>query len=259
MTHNKRCRWSLVALMVLTGASAPALLHAQRDATANQPVRGQVREAGTGKELAGAIVAIPAIGTTSQTDAEGRFSLRNVPLGSHVFTVVRLGYVPQDQEIEVTANEVITIGLHPRPIQLAGITADVDRVERLFRHRHEGATQYLRTLDQRALLLAAAPSVERLVKNRIQLAACPPTLPLAAAGRVECIHWSGRSVPMRVFVDDQPAYAGLVELAALAPGEMYAVELWSGGTEVRAYTRHFAERLATGRTSLKPHTLALGM
>jgi TonB family protein len=53
---------------------------------------GQALERGTRKPLAGAEVALPELQRTTSTDAQGRFSFRGVPNGSHEVLVVLTGY-----------------------------------------------------------------------------------------------------------------------------------------------------------------------
>lgn len=53
---------------------------------------GRALERGTRKPLASAEVALPELQLTTTTDAEGRFSLRGVPVGSHEVLVIVSGY-----------------------------------------------------------------------------------------------------------------------------------------------------------------------
>jgi hypothetical protein len=57
-----------------------------------QVLRGVVREAGTQQPVAGATVTIAGAGSAAVTDSSGRFTLRDVPPGTHVAQAQRFGY-----------------------------------------------------------------------------------------------------------------------------------------------------------------------
>ncbi|ADO74884.1 TonB-dependent receptor [Stigmatella aurantiaca] len=73
---------------------APAPVEGSPEAPVEAPVNfsGRALERGTRKPLAGAEVALPRLEQSTTTDAEGRFSFRGVPLGSHEVLVVLGGY-----------------------------------------------------------------------------------------------------------------------------------------------------------------------
>ncbi len=104
------------ALFASTSLLAP-LAHAQTDTGG---VTGQVLDAGTGKYLEGADVAIAGSNLHTTTSREGRFSLAGVPAGAQKVVV---GYVGLDtQEIPVT---VVAGQNTPVPVRL---TSDVVRL-----------------------------------------------------------------------------------------------------------------------------------
>ncbi len=84
---------------------------------------GTVRDADTGRPLAGAVVALTDLGRVTTTDDDGRYVLRQVPAGPQHIAFRFIGYarhtllalVPQDQQLE------INVSLQPEPIPLPAI------------------------------------------------------------------------------------------------------------------------------------------
>ncbi|SET78901.1 TonB-dependent receptor [Stigmatella erecta] len=73
---------------------APPPAEGSADAPVEAPVNfsGRALERGTRAPLVGAEVALPALERSTTTDAQGRFSFRGVPLGSHEVLVIQSGY-----------------------------------------------------------------------------------------------------------------------------------------------------------------------
>lgn len=86
-------------------------------------VVGTVRDGESGEPLAGAVVALPDVGRTAVSDAEGRYVLREVPPGPQHVTVRRIGFaprtlhalVPREGELE------INIALRTAPVTLRAV------------------------------------------------------------------------------------------------------------------------------------------
>ncbi|MEO1018677.1 MAG: TonB-dependent receptor [Pseudomonadota bacterium] len=74
---------------------------------------GVVTDAVQGTFLRGASVEIPALNLTTETDSEGRFALRRVPVGTHEVTINYVGRTEVTQTVTIAAGqtEVIEIGL----------------------------------------------------------------------------------------------------------------------------------------------------
>ena len=104
-------RWNVCSLVVFTalGTAGPAL--GQQPAGPVGTVAGQVVNAQNRTPIIGAQVAV--LGTQSRAIAatEGRFVLRNVPVGTRTVHVTMLGFGPMDQTVEVRAGETATITL----------------------------------------------------------------------------------------------------------------------------------------------------
>lgn len=232
----------------LCALAAAAPLAAQPERTT---VTGRVRDVSSGAPVAGATVAIPTLRRSAVTDSTGSFAMPGVRTGSHRWVVTRLGYVPLDEEMAVLGDDHLAIGILPRPVTLERLTVTVNRAERTLARRRHGSGQSVRYLDGAAVSGAAHATAEAFVKSHVTVRLCGTEA--MEWGYVDCASHHGRSVPIRVWIDEQRAYGGLMQLAAYAPSELYAVELWQGGAQVRVYTNQFIEQLARTGRQLMPN------
>lgn len=72
-------------------------------------VVGQVREASSGKALAGAQVYIPGTGIGSLTNADGQYTLAGVPVGPQTIRIQMIGYATADKRVTVAPSEAVTV------------------------------------------------------------------------------------------------------------------------------------------------------
>lgn len=72
-------------------------------------ISGTVTEA-QGGPIAGATVAVAALGRTVVTNEQGRYSLSNVPAGTHTVTASRIGRTSQSRQVTVAAGQTATAG-----------------------------------------------------------------------------------------------------------------------------------------------------
>jgi iron complex outermembrane recepter protein len=87
------------------------------------PVSGVVRAA-DGAPLPHAQVVVATTGRGTLTDAQGRFTLRNLPAGAHRISVSMIGYAPETIEVVVPASgEAVSVELtlRPTPLSLPGL------------------------------------------------------------------------------------------------------------------------------------------
>src|SRR5262245_29885773 len=98
-------RWTRSALVVLSLAATTVA--AQQPTASTGTVVGQVMSASR-EPLVGAEVSI--VGTTIRAgvNAEGRFTLRNVPVGAQSVRARLLGFAPKEQAVTVTAGGTVT-------------------------------------------------------------------------------------------------------------------------------------------------------
>jgi TonB-linked SusC/RagA family outer membrane protein len=126
-------RWTLRALCAVALISTSAALAAgQQPAGETGIVAGQVTNA-EGK------VALPAaqvlvLGTTlrSGSGADGRFAIRNVPVGARTIRVQILGFSPQEKPVTVTAGGTVTVNFEMKenPYAIAPMTVTALSIER---------------------------------------------------------------------------------------------------------------------------------
>ncbi len=104
------CGVAMVALLSLL----PGRFAAAQEATQTGTINGRVvDERGAGISGAQVFLVRPAIG--SQTGADGNYSLRRVPAGTHTVGVRMLGFRPDSASVTVAGGRHGDAGLHPRP------------------------------------------------------------------------------------------------------------------------------------------------
>ena len=104
-------RWNICPLVAfaLLGASAGPSLGQQQPGAQVGTIAGQVVNGESREPLVGAQVAVLGTQSRAVAGSEGRFVLRNVPVGSHTVHVTMLGFAPTDQTVQVTAGGTATL------------------------------------------------------------------------------------------------------------------------------------------------------
>ena len=69
---------------------------------------------------------------------------------------------------------------------------------------------------------------------------------------VSCITRRGAARAPKVYIDEAPVIGGLDQLALYKPHELYLLEVYAGGSEIRAYTHQFMDRMARRTQALIP-------
>ncbi len=116
------------ALLLAVVAAVPAAAQGRGGVLA-----GTVRDA-SGAPLPHAQVALPALGRTVMADAQGRFTVRNIPPGRHRLHASLIGYAPVSREVHVGADRPspdadVVLAWTPlalEGIQVTGTTAGKD-------------------------------------------------------------------------------------------------------------------------------------
>ncbi len=126
---TSRLRWAAVALCVL---AAGARVEAQQPPANRATVTGVVRDVQSGAPVVGVNVSVPRTSLQTTTDAEGRYTLRNVPFGHQAIDARRVGFSPaHDENVQVDREQVVhDITLTQVALSLAEVTtsATVDPI-----------------------------------------------------------------------------------------------------------------------------------
>ncbi|HEU4990221.1 MAG TPA: SusC/RagA family TonB-linked outer membrane protein [Gemmatimonadaceae bacterium] len=99
-------RWKLFAAGM---AALLCLMGAAPSARAQGTVTGRVTASGTNEPLSGTRVMLVGTSLATQTSADGRYTLRNVPAGNVEVRVIRVGYTEMKKPVTVTAGETATL------------------------------------------------------------------------------------------------------------------------------------------------------
>ena len=269
----------LVATLGLLSASG---VHAQqRDpAPVLVTLRGVVLDEVTGTPVAAAAVYLEDENYGALTDAHGAFRIEGVPAGPRTVVATQFGYWEVAADVEVPeAGAIIEIDLKPRPILLDGVTAVADNVNtmvRRLRTRRQSLPYQARAFDQERLLRSPEPDVFEFLwrETGLERRPCPImggvtlpgwqparglggwNLPSQAPGALSshCIWRRGQVISPRVYIDEMPAARGLDALRNYPTTQIYALEVYSQGAEIRAYTYNFMQRMAANPEAL----IALG-
>jgi TonB-linked SusC/RagA family outer membrane protein len=96
--------------------AAAALVLSARPALAQQgTITGRVGAAGAGGPLAEARVVLVGTSLYTTSNAEGRYTLRNVPAGTYTMRAIRVGYAEQKIPATVAAGQTLTIDVAMSP------------------------------------------------------------------------------------------------------------------------------------------------
>jgi outer membrane receptor protein involved in Fe transport len=100
---RRRLFTSLAASMLVL-AALPVVAASQETGT----VTGRVTRAADAAELSSVSVAIPAIGLSTITGTDGKYTLRRVPAGPQTVVFRWLGYRPTEVQVVVEADQTVT-------------------------------------------------------------------------------------------------------------------------------------------------------
>ena len=230
---------------------------------ATATVTGEVRDVSTNAPIAGAVVAFPAIERSALTDQEGQFRI-TLPAGTYLWVVTSLGYAELVEESILADGDHFRIGLMPSPIELEPVVVDAESIEETFEYRKRAAAVSMQPLTPREVAQSGAANLEEFAKSRLGLVLCPATgtaanpaagafttaLAESMAGFQGCIAMRGRVLPVAVYINDNFALGGLIELATYQPHEVYTIEVWRRGAEIRLFTNDYIEKVSLGRAPL---------
>lgn len=219
--------------------------------TAQQPasVRGIVVDALTGDPLRGALIRRLDGRGGAVADSLGRFV---VPVGGDGLlrlAVHQYGY--EERTVALEAGPLTRVELDPGPLALAGFTVIAERIatmEERFEERRHASAFTARALDADRLMASPAADMVEFLALEASLR------PASCGGRAtsSCVIRRGREVEPRVYIDEGLAVGGMDQLATYRPHDLFLVEVFAGGLEIRAYTHRFMERAARRPIHLIP-------
>lgn len=246
-------RMGVAALLLMCTAWPSSPLQAQ-DEPSSTLIHGVVRDAISGTPLAGARVRLPELRRGVLSDERGRFEFDDVPIGTHVLSAEQYGYTSLEATFDTGAQSDLTFDMElpPLPVMLDGVTVVTDRLalmnQRLTSRRRAYASSS-RAFEQDRLVRSAAVDMREFLQTEALLH------PMPCARRTFgslCVLRRGSLVEPRVYIDEAPVIGGADMLASYRPHDLYLVEIYSQGLEIRAYTHNFMERMARRPVALIP-------
>lgn len=253
----KRIVLGVVALTAATGAMRPSAAQEPETRTNHARVSGVVVDALTDLPISDALIVVDDERRAVLTDSTGAFDLGELSSGPLAVTIRRYGYQTTGMEAVVPTEGTleVEVPLSPDVVLLDGLSVVTDRLElmdqRLRRRRNATATS-VRAFDQERLVRSAARDFLDFLQ--METALYPRSCGTRAVGTL-CIWRRGRVEQPRVYVDEMPVIGGLDQLATFQPYDLYLVEVYARGLEIRAYTHQFMERMARKAVALIPINL----
>ncbi len=206
---------SLWAVLALSLALSPTQGRAQ---TTGQII-GRVTDAATKEPIATAEVQIEGLQVGSLTSERGEFIIASVPTGEHQLVITALGYRMVTTPILVRAGRTIPVNIEltPTPVELEGVTAEVERVRLV----DPEATMSAEIVQGRALLELPIDNTEQVIE--------------LATGVSEGRFRGGRVGQETYRIDglevkDQFAASGTIGGIEVSPNALSEVEVVTGGT-----------------------------
>ena len=232
---------ALTALVAIAGW-APATAESRTGV-----ITGQILDASSGRPLADARVLITGTGIGQLTNAAGRFTLLNVPVGEQAVRATYIGYSEAYQTVTVGGGETHNIEFEMSPTAIALDVIVVTGVGAETARRALGAS--VDVLSTEDIALAPVQSVDQLIQGRVAGATVNATS--AQPGTGSLINFRGISsvfgaqTPI-IYVDgvrvdnDQSTAAGTggeqsSALADLLTSDIDRIEITKGGAASTLY------------------------
>lgn len=209
------------------------------------PLNGIVRDAVSGMPIHNARVRMEGRRGGMLTGLDGRFVFEKAGRGEIVVVVEQYGYESIEAALVLQDDTpVLDILLDPQPVMLDGISVVADRLELMEQRltsRRRAAAVSTRAFDRERMQRSAS----RDLLEFLSLESSVAPEPCGRRGLQSwCVYRRGRLVQPTVYVDEARVIGGLDQLSTYRPHELYMVEVYSRGLEIRAYTHNFMERMA---------------
>ncbi|MBU0472527.1 MAG: TonB-dependent receptor [Bacteroidetes bacterium] len=88
-------------------------------------VKGQVQEIGNGDPLIGANIVVKGTTLGSSSDFDGKYIIRNIPVGKQTIEVSYIGYEPVQTQVDIVANRVVELNFNLKTQTLQGETVTI--------------------------------------------------------------------------------------------------------------------------------------
>lgn len=263
LPHLRTIAFCGVSLLPFLGAHAA---HGQDTSPADVTgtIRGRILDATTGKPVPDALVVWDQTLKATLTDSVGRFELAGLE-GAGFLSVDHYGYEKAAWRARITAPllDVGDLRLPPDPVLVGGISVVAERVasiEQQLRTRRRAAPVTTRAFGRRQLLMSAARDIGELLRLEAGVYRVPCTTSSSYAGSRTgasglsgaCVYRRGRVIEPRIFIDELRLFGGLDALATYPPHDLYMLEVFGSGLEVRAYTHSFIRRMLRRPRMLQP-------
>jgi hypothetical protein len=239
-------RWQRTVWIVCLGFIAVALL--AHNGAAQETARRPIALSGTvvnpaGTPLVGAFVSVSGAPLGSLTNASGRFSLPDVAPGKVSLTVSQLGYHTLTVDSTAVAGVPVTLTMTPHPALLHGLRLVANR----FKQRRESTAFSVREWGRRDLVSSPDNNMRAFIEGTMGLSLVP--CPASAFSDV-CIYRQNYMFQPTVYINEVQVLGGLDDLESYSPSDLYMIESYGHGAEIRAYTMGFMARAA--KTDLHP-------
>lgn len=117
--YNKKIKFSYSFLLFFLLVSQSFLI------AQSGTVKGQVFDKNTNETLASANVILKGTSLGAASDANGKYTIPNIPVGSYTVVVSYIGYNPVSLNVEITAGAASKLDFHLEPIALEGETVEI--------------------------------------------------------------------------------------------------------------------------------------
>ncbi len=251
VSSSRKSEWSIVWWVV--GVTIIALALLARNGFAQAPpvkriaVHGTVVDSASGQPLAGAFISLDGDRWGTVTNKQGKYTLRRVEPGHITVSVNQLGYQGIEWKGVVSPSEdTVNLAVPPKPKLLKGLKVLKARLRR----RRDGTAASVVSFNEQQLARTTWSNVVSFIDAR------------AGLNQVSC-YWvtshpcylvNGEIVSPIVYINEVEVPGGMSQLESMWPQDLYMLEVYGQGAEIRVYTKPFMKRAA--RTDF--HPMAIG-
>lgn len=249
-------RWLWIVAAIALAAASP--VRAQTGEQTSAPavssggavVLGRVVDAATLAPLPGAQVRVSTVPGVALADANGVFTVRDVPPGDHETMVARIGYRSRTAVWRVGEQGLeLEVQLEVEPLVMEAIRVQSRRFER--RMNSSGAT--VRGFDADELRSSSYPNAKDFVRARMGFVGVScGAIAKPSDGPQDCVMVRGGPTRVCIIIDERPAFGGWFEMELLSPQELYRVDVIGGGRVVQVYTTTFVAQMTARRQTPAP-------